>query len=161
MAMKRYPFTPTTPEAERARDGHDLHAGRALTAWLRLARVFQKVEHASTERLRAWDLSVAQFDALTQVRAAEGLMQCDLAGRLLVTKGNISQLLDRLEARDLLARRKEGRASRLYLTDAGRALMDEVTPGQEAFIAGALGALSEDDLRALQAALRRLDRALP
>lgn len=159
--MKRYPFTPTTPETANTRGGHDARAGRALTAWLRLARVYQKVDHVSTERLRAWDLSVAQFDALTQVRAAEGLMQCDLAGRLLVTKGNISQLLDRLEARGLLERRKEGRASRLHLTDAGRSLMDKVTPDQEAFIASTLGALAEDDLRALQAALRRLDHTLP
>ncbi len=159
--MKRYPFTPTLPNAKNASDERDLHAGRALTAWLRLARVYQKVDHASAERLRAWDLSVAQFDALTQIRAAEGLMQCDLAGRLLVTKGNISQLLDRLEARGLIVRHKEGRASRLYLTDAGRTLMDEVTPSQETFIAGQFGAIPADDLRALLAALRRLDRALP
>ncbi len=158
--MKRYPFTPTSPESDSARDGRDLHAGRALTAWMRLARVYQKVDRASAERLRAWDLSVAQFDALTQIRAAEGLMQCDLAGRLLVTKGNISQLLDRLEARGLLERRKRGRASLLYLTGAGRALMDEVTPGHEAFIAGQLGDLSDADLKALLASLRRLDRAL-
>ena len=160
--MKRHLFTPNMPEqADSFPDRRDIHAGRALTAWLRLARVYQKVDHASAERLRLWDLSVAQFDALTQIRAAEGQMQCDLAGRLLVTKGNISQLLDRLEARGLIERRKEGRASRLYLTAAGRALMDEVTPGQEAFIAGQFGGLPEDELRALLAALRRLDRALP
>lgn len=160
--MKRYPFTLPTPEAENgASEGRDLHAGRALTAWMRLARVYQKVDRASAERLRAWELSVAQFDALTQVRAAEGLMQCELAGKLLVTKGNISQLLDRLEARGLLVRRKAGRISRLYLTDAGRALMDEVTPGQEAFIVAQLGGLDDGDLRALREALRRLDHALP
>ncbi len=158
--MKRFPFTPTLSETEAAPAGHSLHAGRALTAWMRLARVYQKVDHASAERLRAWDLSVAQFDALTQIRAAEGLMQCELAGRLLVTKGNISQLLDRLETRGLITRRKKSRASLLYLTDAGRALMDEVAPGHEAFIAGQLGDLSDTDLKALLAALRRLDRAL-
>jgi DNA-binding MarR family transcriptional regulator len=160
--MKRYPFTPTISEsdANATSEGHDLHAGRALTAWMRLARVYQKVDRASAERLRAWDLSVAQFDALTQIRAAEGLMQCELANRLLVTKGNISQLLDRLEARGLITRRKKSRASLLYLTDAGRALMDEVTPGHEAFIAKQLGNLSDGDLTALQTALRRLDHAL-
>src|SRR5579864_7785341 len=104
--MTRHPFSLCGDSAERAK------SERSLLIWLRLARVYQKVDHASAERLRAWDLSVAQFDALAQIRAAEGLMQQELADRLLVTKGNISQLIDRLAARGLIRRQQEGRASR-------------------------------------------------
>jgi DNA-binding MarR family transcriptional regulator len=87
-------------------------------------------------------------------------MQQELADRLLVTKGNISQLLDRLAARGLIRRQQEGRASRLYLTDAGRSLMDEVTPGHEAFIAEQFGGLEATERAALLGMLRRIDHAL-
>ncbi len=134
---------------------------RSLLVWLRLARIYQKIDHASAERLRASDLSVAQFDTLAQIRAGEGLMQQELADRLLVTKGNISQLLDRLAARGLIRRQQEGRASRLYLTDTGRALMDGVAPSHEAFIAEQLRALAVPERAALLAMLRKIDHALP
>ena len=153
--MNRHPFSLCGDKVERA------ESERSLLTWLRLARIYQKIDRASAERLRKWDLSVAQFDTLAQVRAAEGLMQQELADRLLVTKGNISQLLDRLAARDLIRRQQEGRASRLYLTDTGRALMDEVTPDQEAFIAEQFRGLSAAERATLLAMLRRLDHALP
>ncbi|HEY8492104.1 MAG TPA: MarR family transcriptional regulator, partial [Dehalococcoidia bacterium] len=93
-----------------------------VLAWLRLARVFQRLERALVQQLRAWDLSLAQFDLLAHVGAAEGLTQQELADRLLVTKGNVCQLLEKLERRGLVVRRPEGRANRLFLTPAGRAL---------------------------------------
>lgn len=152
--MTRHPFSLCGDSAERA------ESERSLLIWLRLARVYQKVDHASAERLRAWDLSVAQFDALAQIRAAEGLMQQELADRLLVTKGNISQLIDRLAARGLIRRQQEGRASRLYLTDTGRDLMNEVVPGQETFIAEQFGGMNATERATLLSALRRVERTL-
>jgi DNA-binding MarR family transcriptional regulator len=133
----------------------------AVPAWLRLARVFQKVDRASVEHLRQWDLSVAQFDVLAQVGSAEGQTQQEVADRLLVTKGNICQLLDRLERNGLIVRRQEGRANRLFLTPKGRQLYARVVPAQEALIAESLSPLTADEQRQLLALLRKLDHALP
>lgn len=132
----------------------------SVLAWLRLARVFQKIERASAEHLRRWGLSVAQFDALAQVGAAEGLTQQELADHLLVTKGNICQLLDRLEQSGLIERRQEGRAKRLFLTEAGHRLVAEVVPAQERMIASLFATLAPEEARALLGTLRRLDHAL-
>jgi DNA-binding MarR family transcriptional regulator len=133
----------------------------AVPAWLRLARVFQKVDRASVEHLRQWDLSVAQFDVLAQVGSAEGQTQQEVADRLLVTKGNICQLLDRLERNGLIVRRQEGRANRLFLTPKGRQLYERVVPAQEALIAESLSPLTADEQHQLLALLRKLDHALP
>jgi DNA-binding MarR family transcriptional regulator len=133
----------------------------AVPAWLRLARVFQKVDRTSVEHLRQWDLSVAQFDVLAQVGSAEGQTQQEVADRLLVTKGNICQLLDRLERNGLIVRRQEGRANRLFLTPKGRQLYERVVPAQEALIAESLSPLTVDEQRQLLALLRKLDHALP
>jgi DNA-binding MarR family transcriptional regulator len=129
-------------------------------AWLRLARVFQKVERASGEHLRRWDLSVAQFDVLAHVGVSEGVVQHDLAESLLVTEGNVCQLLHRMEGRGLILRRKEGRANKLFLTDAGRRLFDEVVPAHEAMISERFTALLASEQEQLHELLRKLDRAL-
>ena len=132
----------------------------AVYVWLRLARVFQKIDRRSAELLRAWDLSIAQFDVLAQVGFGEGMTQQELADKLLVTKGNVSQLLERLERRGLIRRCQEGRASRLYLTASGRALREQVMPAQEHLICEQFAAVSASDLTQLRDILARLDRSL-
>ncbi len=134
--------------------------GTSVLAWMRLARVFQKVDRASAEHLRAWGLSLAQFDVIAQVGSAQGITQQELADKLLVTKGNICQLLDRLEQRGLIRRRQEGRANHLFLTEAGQRLYEEIVPAQEAFIAGQFAALAPEEQAQLLAILRKLDHAL-
>jgi DNA-binding MarR family transcriptional regulator len=132
----------------------------AIPAWLRLARVFQKVDRASVDLLRRWDLSVAQFDVLVQVGNAEGLTQQQLADRLLVTKGNVCQLLDRMEERGLLVRQQEGRANHLYLTEKGKDVRAEALPAQERLIQGIFRELPPAQQTSLLASLRRLDHTL-
>lgn len=132
----------------------------AIPAWLRLARVFQKIDRASIDTLRQWDLSVAQFDVLVQVGNVEGLTQQHLADQLLVTKGNVCQLLDRMEERGLLVRKQEGRSNHLYLTEKGKALRNETLPIQERLIEGIFATMPHAQQKALLAMLRRLDHTL-
>ncbi len=103
---------------------------------------------------------MAQFDVLAHVGAVEGMTQQELADSLLVSKGNVCQLLDKMEARGLIQRRREGRTNRLSLTDAGCRLYDEAVPAQEAMISGRFSALSEEEQAQLHELLRKLDRAL-
>jgi DNA-binding MarR family transcriptional regulator len=131
-----------------------------LLAWWRLARVFQKVDRASTESLRWRQLSPAQVDVLAKVGSSEGISQQELANALLVTKGNVCQLLDKMEGSGLLERRPEGRVNRLFLTDQGRRVHDDVVPRHEAMLAERFSILSEGDQRELLRLLRQLDHAL-
>lgn len=133
----------------------------AVSAWLRILRVYQKMDRAMIQNLRAWDISLAQFDVLAHVGAAEGITQQELADQLLVTKGNICQLLDRLTASGLLIRQQNGRANHLYLTDAGRKLFTDVVPAHEAAIEHMLAPLSPQEQQALTYLLRKLERGLP
>jgi MarR family transcriptional regulator, 2-MHQ and catechol-resistance regulon repressor len=132
----------------------------SLLAWLRLLRVSQKVERDLAGQLKLWGLNNAQFDVLAHVGAAEGITQQELADSLLVTKGNVAQLLDRMEKRGLIERRSQGRTNRLFLTDEGRRTFAEVVPAHEALIDDRLSVLSEEEQRQLFELLRKLDRAL-
>jgi DNA-binding MarR family transcriptional regulator len=132
----------------------------SVLAWLRLARIFNKIDHCSSEQMRCKGLSTAQFDVMAHVGGAPGLTQQELADSLLVTKGNVCQLLDRMEFSGLLERRQEGRSNRLYLTEKGQSLFDQVVPDHEESIDSHFGVLSGSEQTTLLELLRKLDRSL-
>ncbi len=136
---------------------HERRLGVAL--WARLARVYGHNMRLAEGRLRDAGLSVAQFDVLAHVGAHEGITQQELARRLLVTQGNITQLLDKLERRGLIRRQPEGRLKRLALTEDGWRLHDHVIPGQERFQAEQFAALTDAERRQLLALLRKLQHS--
>ena len=131
-----------------------------LLAWMRLARVFQKANRATSESLRYRQLSAAQVDVLAKVGSSEGISQQELANALLVTKGNVCQLLDKMEGSGLLERRPDGRVNRLFLTDQGRRVHEEVVPRHDAMLAAYFNTLSSQDQRQLTRILRQVDRAM-
>src|SRR5690242_15907129 len=95
------PTQPRRPEPETigndVRRAHAISHRPAVLAWIRLMRVFHKIERSTGEQLRCHGLSLSRFDLINQIGAAEGRTQQELADSLLVTKGNIPQLLDPLE----------------------------------------------------------------
>lgn len=134
--------------------------GSGVLAWLRLIRVFQKIDRIQTIDLKRYDLNAAQFDVLAQVGSHQGITQQKLADHLLVTKGNISQLIDRMEKRGLLRRCQERRSNALLLTPAGQALYDRVVPAHEELISRQMAGLNEREIGELLRLLRKLDHSL-
>src|SRR5215469_9250953 len=132
----------------------------ATVLWLRLARVFQKLDHMAVEQMRAQDLTLAQFDVLAQVGSHEGLTQQELAEHLLVTKGNISQLVEKMERRGLVRRSSQGRSMRLWLTQKGHTLYSRSIPPHEELLARQLDVLSPAERRQLRTLLAKLDHNL-
>jgi len=131
----------------------------AVLAWLHLMRISHRVQQATAAELNAFGLTNAQFDVLTQIGAAEGISQLDLARRLFVTQGNVTQLIDKMEARGWIKRVPEGRTKRLYLTPAGRQIFDQIVPVHQDFIVEQFGGLSLGEQRQLLRLLAKLDRA--
>jgi DNA-binding MarR family transcriptional regulator len=132
----------------------------SVLAWLRLARVFQKIDRVSEMHMRSLGLTMAQFDILAQVGSAHGITQQELADRLLVTKGNISQLIDRMEKLGLLRRFQEKRSNNLSLTAKGQELYARAVPSQEDLVAKQFSSLSSTEVDNLLQLLRKLDHAL-
>lgn len=131
----------------------------AVLAWMRLLRIHHKVNRAASDHLRCKGLSVAQFEVLGRLMADEGIMQQELADALFVTKGNICQLLDRMEQSHLLVRRQMGRQKHVFLTERGRALFVQVLPDHDAMLAEQFSGLLPSEQVQLQRLLRKVDRA--
>lgn len=144
------------------RNGRIGNRDPGLLAWLRLLRVYTQVDRRTAELLKAYDLTVAQFDVIAQVGAHEGTTQQGLADSLMVTKGNVTQLLDRLENRGLIERRQiPGRRGKcLFLTAEGWDLNRRVVPAQEAMVCEAFSCVPVEDRQRLHGILTQLDRAL-
>ncbi len=132
----------------------------AVLTWMRIVRVAQKVSHAGAEHITRYGLSGALFDALAKIAGDEGITQQEVAEQLLVTKGNVSQLLTKLEQQGLIEKRQQGHANHLYVTSKGQALLDEITPNHDDFITARMSQLSDEELRQLNDLLRKLDKRL-
>jgi len=131
----------------------------AVAAWTRLVRIHQKIDAASEHHFKASGLNTAWFDVIARIGARPGLSQGELADTLLVTKGNVSQLIVKMESAGLVERRAEGRFQHLFLSPQGQSIHDEVVPRQESLLEGTLAALSPEDQSTLLRLLRRWEGA--
>ncbi|MBS4174697.1 MarR family transcriptional regulator [Bacillus sp. FJAT-49736] len=127
-----------------------------LMIWFRLSRIYNKSIRESNQHLKEWNLSVAQFDVLVQIGSHKRLSQQELADKLLVTKGNITQLLSKLEDLGLIKREQEWKTKYLSLTKKGEDLFQEVVPKQEQFQASQFSKLTQDEKKQLLELLRKI-----
>ncbi len=128
------------------------HAAARIKIALR--RVFATAGH---------DVTPDQWVVLCRLLENEGLTQAALGERTVKDKTTITRILDRLEARELLTRRRDPddrRSQRLYLTDAGRTLALALVPIVQAFADAAYADLTENDKTVLRDLLRRIEARL-
>lgn len=133
--------------------------------WLQVVRCYQKASRRLADRLAPLDLSNAQLDVLANLLAgpAEGMTQEQLGQRLLVTKGNVSGMLDRMGERELVERRPhpEDRRSKLvHLTPRGRQLAEKAVLIQRQFIAELMEAVPPKELAILAGTMEHVEQRI-
>jgi MarR family 2-MHQ and catechol resistance regulon transcriptional repressor len=114
-------------QVTQAADQQFIDAARAL-----IKAAFLFVNHPKRP-YQAYDLTVAQIDVLTTLAQAEGSsLNCsEIADRTLITKGGITGILDRLEARRLIKRiasRDDRRSVLIRLSARGVELFCKLYP---------------------------------
>ncbi|MBA3926403.1 MarR family transcriptional regulator [Listeria sp. FSL L7-1582] len=125
--------------------------------WFRLSRFYNRNIKLTNQNLKKANLSMAQFDVIAQIGLEGESTQKSLADRLVVTKGNITQLLVKLEEQGLICRRKQGKEKYIALTELGKACYLENVPAQEAFQQEQFGKLTRDEQKQLLSLLKKLD----
>ena len=134
-----------------------------VRTFVQLVRTLTRLEHRLEQSLQEHGLSLPQFDVLATLDQSEGLSQQELAERLLVTKGNICGMIDRLAASDLVERRadpQDRRTNRLFLTKTGRALLVKAFPQQHVALKEIMNGFSANELQTLYHMLDRLEEAI-
>ncbi|MFJ7995028.1 MarR family winged helix-turn-helix transcriptional regulator [Peribacillus frigoritolerans] len=129
-----------------------------LMLWFRITRIYNQSIRESNQQLKKWNLSAAQFDILVQVGSHERLSQQELANKLFVTKGNITQLLRKMEELGLIKREQEWKTKYLSLTEQGKEFFHEVVPKQEHFQASQFANLNETEKQQLLDLLSKVQK---
>jgi DNA-binding MarR family transcriptional regulator len=134
---------------------------RRLRLWIRLLTVtrvteaelreFLRVEHGST---------LPRFDVMAALRRTdEPLTMTELSRRLLVSNGNTTTVVDRLEHDGLVVRTpssSDRRVVHVALTEAGRRHFDRLAVEHEARVDSLFAGASSSDLDELDELLQRL-----
>ena len=139
-----------------------LHSDPRLAeqAWLAVVRAYQRCSLHYERLLKHFDLTGAQFDTLLAIRAlAHEAQPKRVARRLLVTRGNVSGILERLQRRGLIEtmpHARDGRARRLRLTPAGNRLLERAQPAARNFIAAQMAPFREAELHQTLESMTRM-----
>jgi MarR family 2-MHQ and catechol resistance regulon transcriptional repressor len=140
----------------------DPDVAAAVRAYVKLMRAGRAVSARIAERLAERGVTPTQLGVLEAILHKGPLTQRALGRLVLTSPGNMTDVIDKLERRGLVARCKvEGdrRAVNVDLTAEGRALIEGIFPGHARDIAAAMAGLPRKELSELSVLLRKLGRA--
>lgn len=135
---------------------------RALDTYIKLRRAVNALGLREGEVMRGAGLTESQFGALEALRHLGPLCQRELAAKVLKSAGNMTTVVDNLEKRGLVERRREGddrRVVTVHLTTSGEQLVWKVFPMVVDALVNAFSVLSAKDQNQLAALCRRLGTA--
>ncbi|MBI1983584.1 MAG: MarR family transcriptional regulator [Acidobacteria bacterium] len=134
---------------------------KALDAYIKLMRAAESVSGRAARHLAASPLTLSQFGVLEALFHLGPLCQRDLGRKLLRSGGNIVMVVDNLEKRGLVERRRgkqDRRFVTVHLTGKGRRLIARIFPRHVAVLVKQMGALSASEQEKLGRLCRRLGR---
>lgn len=149
---------PGDPEFYR---GDDYRIDESIGFLVRQVRI--QMERRIDAEMAGLDLTCVQWGPLLVLHFGLADTAAELARVMCVDTGAMTRMLDRLEAKRLIARSrcpKDARVVRLELTEDGKRLCQEIPYGLSRVFNGLLRGFSERELATLKSLLRRvLDNA--
>jgi DNA-binding MarR family transcriptional regulator len=146
------PHTPRTLQEELRQTRP--FPSQAVELLVSLYRTVDLVAGAQREGLKAFDLSLTQYNVLRILAGAgdAGHRVADIGERLITREPDVTRLVDGLERKALVRRartKEDRRVVRVTLTAAGSRLVREATKSVEALTARQFAHLSSTDQRTL------------
>lgn len=136
-----------------------------LRLWLRLLKTAHMIETELRDRLRTeFGTTLPRFDVMAALaRYPEGLRMSRLSGVLRVSNGNVTGIVDRLEAEGHVERRPvagDRRAMEVRLTAAGAAHFATLAAAHEAWVDELMQAIPADEAGRVMADLSAITTRL-
>jgi MarR family transcriptional regulator for hemolysin len=124
-----------------------------------LTRAQKLVRAAADEAMTSHGVRIGQNLLLEVLWAEDGLTPGELAARLGVATPTVVNTATRMEAADLLVRRRDegdARLVRLYLTEHGRAVEEPIQGARRRLEDYATGTLTSEERRVMETALTKI-----
>jgi len=102
-----------------------------------LVEAYLAFYRVGARHIESMGVTPSQFDVIAELGGTEGLTCAELSKATLVTKGTLTGVLDRLEAKGFLKREQikdDRRAIKIQLTPQGEALFQKIFPAHAAFL---------------------------
>ena len=127
----------------------------SIRTWLRLLSCETVIEQRLRSHFRNhFSVTLPQFDVLSELeRADRPLTMSQLSKELMVSNGNVTGVIDRLERVDFVKRTRakhDRRIQYIQLTTKGRKEFDEMAGMHEGWLAQLLSDLTLSDMNKLQ-----------
>lgn len=135
----------------------------ALATFSRLSKTAGKLRRRVYASLNKTSLTESQVNVLELLYRHGPLPQKDIAKGLSVTGGNITMVVDNLQKRELVGRKRwqeDRRVVHVDLTALGRETIEEYIPLHRKNVQGALDALDPTEQEQLQLLCEKLSKAL-
>ncbi len=130
-----------------------------LPAIRELVRCYQAFESFSSRHVRSLGLTSPQFDIIATLGNTPGMTFKELGEKTLITKGTLTGVVDRLEAKKLVRRvasPTDGRCQIVQLTAKGEAVFAQVFPAHLSYVGSAFTGFAPEELHQTQDMLKRL-----
>ena len=125
---------------------------RALSTYVKLMRAAESITARVHKHLSSIGLTVSQFGVLEAIYHLGPLSQRDLGQKILRSSGNITMVIDNLEKRGLVRRKRDRNDRRfliVHLTVKGKKLIRKIFPPHAALITKELSVLNATDQKIL------------
>jgi MarR family 2-MHQ and catechol resistance regulon transcriptional repressor len=134
---------------------------RALDTWIKFTRAVDSFGSRLAGRGTCSEVTVTQFGVLEALHHLGPLRQGEIGAKLLRSGGNITLVVDNLEARGLVQRTRSAHDRRVVtvsLTEAGEALIAEMFPKHVRAIVEEMSVLTADEQETLGRLCRKLGK---
>lgn len=134
-----------------------------LSVLRELVQCYQAFERYSAAHIQTLGLTPPQFDVVATLGNTQGMTFRELGERTLITKGTLTGVIDRLEAKNIVSREccpEDGRSTIVRLTRQGEKIFDRAFPAHISHLREAFGQVCEKELTVLEQGLATLRKAL-
>jgi MarR family 2-MHQ and catechol resistance regulon transcriptional repressor len=133
----------------------------SLDLFIALNRATQWINAHADRDIRRYGLNRTEFGVLELLyhKGSQPLQQ--IGGKVLMSSGNITYVIDKLEQKNFVKRRASTEDRRLIfaeITDAGKGLMEDAFPKHADIIDQAVNGLSPDEKKAVSQLLKKLGK---
>jgi DNA-binding MarR family transcriptional regulator len=140
---------------EKSKESAADHSKESLRTWLRLLSCETVIEqHLRTLLRQNFSITLPQFDVLSELeRAGDPLTMSQLSKELMVSNGNVTGVIDRLERTGFAKRVRaehDRRVQYIELTSKGRKEFNKMASRHEKWVAELLSDLSMNEMDQLQ-----------
>jgi DNA-binding MarR family transcriptional regulator len=134
-------------------------------AYLALQRTTDLASRPVEKVFARWGLTPEQYNVLRILRGAEpkGLPTLEIGRRMITRASNVTRIIDRLESKGLVDRKRETqdrRVVRIRIAGAGLSLLDEMQDAVFTAAQGSINGLSESEAEKLVGLLEKVREGL-